>query len=353
MTAPPPSPPGRSRPVVGPADARVLPPTRRWADRAVAALDRVGLPITEQLARRRLHGLLHDDAPPRARPARQLLGCSFDLDYQEDTDALDRLVRCLDDAGATATMFSIGRLVAADPDPYARALDAGHELGNHTWSHPDNPVLCPDREWWDLTVDDMAEEVVRAQDAFAAHLGVRPAGFRTPHFKDAHRMLDALERVEELRWLSSVLVTATPTGLPYHPSRAQLAGELSHRVAPSDPAAASRLLQLPLTACPDHRWSQLCSYHTIRTPRDDAAGQGFHPLPGATDVFRRALRRAVPAGYAAVYLDPKDVCRDEPTARWFTELLAAARSDGWEVVAFGELAEAWAPYALPRPTGGP
>jgi hypothetical protein len=164
-------------------------------------------------------------------------------------------------------------------------------------------------------------------------------------------MLPALERVDELRWLSSVLCTATPTGLPFHPALEEVAGAMSHRVAPTDPAAASRLLQLPLTACPEHRWSQLCSYHTIRTPHDAPMGQGFHPADADADaVWDRALSAAVPTGYAAVYLDPKDVCRDETTARWFTDLLVRAADGGWEVVAFGTLAEQWAPYALPRRT---
>lgn len=340
--------------IVWPSAARHLSRRQGWACSSIAALDRAGVPAVRVAAERRLWGFVHDGTTPQDRPDRQLLGLSFDLDYQADTDALPRLVQCLDDADATATMFSIGRLVEQDPGPYRDALAAGHELGNHTWSHPDNPVLCPDREWWDLSIDEMHGEVVRAQDAFEQHLGVRPAGFRTPHFKDAHRMLRALEQVEELGWLSSVLCTATPTGLPFHPSLAEVAGAMSHRVAPADASVASRLLQLPLTACPEHRWSQLCSYHTIRTPHDPGIGQGFHPLGSdADEVWDRALSTAEPTGYAAVYLDPKDVCRDEPTARWFTDLLLRAAASGWEVVAFGTLAEQWAPYALPRPvTGG-
>lgn len=336
--------------IVRPDAARRLSPGQARASRAVTALDRIGLPATRFATERRLWGLVHGGSVPRQRPDRQLLGLSFDLDYQDDTDALPRLVACLAEAGATATMFSIGRLVEQDPGPYREALEAGHELGNHTWSHPDNPVLCPDREWWDLTVLEMVEEVSRAQHVFEEQLGVRPTGFRTPHFKDAHRMLTALEQVDELQWLSSVLCTATPTGLPYHPSLRDVLDDLSHRVAPTQPHSASRLLQLPLTACPEHRWSQLCSYHTIRTPHDASMGQGYHPLDADADhVWDAALATAAPAGYAAVYLDPKDVCRDEPTARWFTDLLLRAAASGWEVVAFGTLAEQWAPFALPRP----
>jgi len=75
-----------------------------------------------------------------------------------------------------ATFFCVGINVAAYPDLVRRVADAGHLVGNHTWSHPYLP---------DLTRD----EVLRQVDATAAALGtaglsttlVRPPyGARTP-----------------------------------------------------------------------------------------------------------------------------------------------------------------------------
>lgn len=49
----------------------------------------------------------------------------------------DRLLRHLAKHRALATFFVVGRAVAERPGPVGRAYAAGHEIGNHTWSHPD------------------------------------------------------------------------------------------------------------------------------------------------------------------------------------------------------------------------
>jgi peptidoglycan/xylan/chitin deacetylase (PgdA/CDA1 family) len=45
---------------------------------------------------------------------------------------LDTLTR----AGAQATVLVVGTWLAANPRLAGRILDGGHELGNHTWTHP-------------------------------------------------------------------------------------------------------------------------------------------------------------------------------------------------------------------------
>ncbi len=53
----------------------------------------------------------------------------------------DRLVDVLGDADATATFFLIGNKVAANPDGAKRLADAGMEIGNHTWEHPNMTTI--------------------------------------------------------------------------------------------------------------------------------------------------------------------------------------------------------------------
>lgn len=48
---------------------------------------------------------------------------------------LDTLLAALDERGVRATFFVTGRELAAAPDAGRRLVGAGHELGNHTWSH--------------------------------------------------------------------------------------------------------------------------------------------------------------------------------------------------------------------------
>lgn len=49
----------------------------------------------------------------------------------------DRLLQVLAAADAEATFFLVGEKVAADPLAAKRIADAGMEIGNHSWSHPD------------------------------------------------------------------------------------------------------------------------------------------------------------------------------------------------------------------------
>src|SRR5438105_9234618 len=71
-----------------------------------------------------------------------------------------------------ATFFVIGENVAEHPEIVARAAREGHEIGNHSWSHPN--------------LAKMSEEGVRSQlrrtdDAIKSATGVRPTLLRPPY----------------------------------------------------------------------------------------------------------------------------------------------------------------------------
>lgn len=326
--------------IIHPSDLRESSRPRRSIDRILSGLDRSVTRgrLASVLCERKLWGPLQH-GPLLDPPERPMLALSFDCDYQEDTDALDRLRRCLTDAGVRASIAAIGMLVSQDPEPYRRLVADGHEIVNHSMTHPDNPILNPDQEFWHLSGEQMYAEIAGAQDCFEEHLGVRPTGFRSPHFKDAHRMLEAAERVEELRYLSTVLATTSPTGVPYRPATETVIGDESFRVSAAD-GSNSRLVQVPLSPCPQHRWSPFCSYHAIRRPRNDARGQGMHDLDDFTTGWRDLLRRGEPDQFVSVYFDPKDVAVD-PVADRFTEMLRDASAEGWHVTTLHEVATTW------------
>ena len=52
-------------------------------------------------------------------------------------------IAVLQKGNAQVTVLAIGRWLAANPDLAGRIRDAGHELGNHTWSHRTMPRLDP------------------------------------------------------------------------------------------------------------------------------------------------------------------------------------------------------------------
>ncbi len=55
----------------------------------------------------------------------------------------DRLLSVLGEAHAKATFFMIGNKVAANPAGAKRVAEAGMEIGNHTWQHPNMTTLPP------------------------------------------------------------------------------------------------------------------------------------------------------------------------------------------------------------------
>jgi len=80
-----------------------------------------------------------------------------------------RLLKILQDNDAKATFFLIGNKVAADPAGARRIADAGMEIGNHTWEHPNMTTIPP---------QDVAGQFSRANDAIAAATGRAPTLYR-------------------------------------------------------------------------------------------------------------------------------------------------------------------------------
>lgn len=87
------------------------------------------------------------------------------------TPYTDRLLKVLDDADAKATFFVIGNKVAANPAGAKRIAEAGMEIGNHTWEHP-NMTTIPATE--------VPRQFSRANEAIAAATGQTPTIWRPP-----------------------------------------------------------------------------------------------------------------------------------------------------------------------------
>ena len=85
------------------------------------------------------------------------------------TPFTDRLLKVLNDDGAKATFFMIGNKVAANPAGAKRVAEAGMEIGNHTWEHP-NLTTIP--------AADVPAQFTKANDAIAAATGQTPKLWR-------------------------------------------------------------------------------------------------------------------------------------------------------------------------------
>ena len=83
-----------------------------------------------------------------------------------------RLLDMLKARHIKATFFLVGKNVQAHPELVRRIIAEGHEVGNHTWDHP---------QLSKLTDTQATDEIERTQDAIRAACGVTPTLLRPPY----------------------------------------------------------------------------------------------------------------------------------------------------------------------------
>lgn len=84
-----------------------------------------------------------------------------------------KVLDILDRSGVKATFFVVGRNAALNPHLMRRAVESGHEIGNHTWSHTALTALKKKGQ--------RRHEVEGASDVVRAATGHKPLLFRPPY----------------------------------------------------------------------------------------------------------------------------------------------------------------------------
>ncbi len=111
---------------------------------------------------------LYAPALSRLDVDRRAVWLTIDDGPSADTAAiLDALER----HGMRATFFLVGMRAAAQPQRVAEILRRGHDIANHTWSHPQG-------RFWALGPRAMTSEVEQAQATLAGLAGRPPRWFR-------------------------------------------------------------------------------------------------------------------------------------------------------------------------------
>jgi len=128
-------------------------------------------------------------APPAANSGGKVIALTFDDGPGPYTS---QLLDILDQHGAKATFFLIGSKVSSQANVVRSIHARGHQLGNHSWSHPELPKL---------PVDQIAGEVDRTNEAIRQATGVTPAILRPPYGAVNGAVLEQLR----LRGMSSIL----------------------------------------------------------------------------------------------------------------------------------------------------
>jgi peptidoglycan/xylan/chitin deacetylase (PgdA/CDA1 family) len=108
---------------------------------------------------------------PRVETDEPIVALTFD---DGPTDATDEVLAHLAAANASATFFLTGREMADRPDLAAKIAGAGHEIGNHSWSH--ERMVLKSAAW-------MRDELERTDEQIRAAGYAGPIAVRAPFCK--------------------------------------------------------------------------------------------------------------------------------------------------------------------------
>lgn len=111
----------------------------------------------------------------------------------------EKVLMLLDQYDAKATFFMLGSNVEYYPDIVKKMTEKGHELGNHTWSHPDLTALGS---------NGVMQEVQDTNEIIEKTTGKEPTVFRPPYgatndqVEAAVKMTPVLWSVDTMDWKS-------------------------------------------------------------------------------------------------------------------------------------------------------
>lgn len=123
--------------------------------------------------------------------ADKLIALTFDDGPNSDT--MMDFLEVLEQYDVKATFFVIGKMVSSNAVALKRVYKAGHEIGNHSYSHIDLSKLSN---------DEMLAEIENCQIAVEQVIGVRPAFFRPPFLSTS----DAMNSLIELPYASGYTI---------------------------------------------------------------------------------------------------------------------------------------------------
>ena len=98
----------------------------------------------------------------------------------------EKILDILDKHNVKATFFEIGEKIKATPELSKMCVDRGHEVGNHSMTHPKLPKLG--------SLAKIQLEIEENQDLIGEVTGIRPTAFRAPFLKFDERVWSVLDQ---------------------------------------------------------------------------------------------------------------------------------------------------------------
>jgi len=136
-----------------------------------------------------------DELPPAAiykgHPDKPMV--SFIINVAWGNEYLSNMLATLKKHHVSATFFLEGRWVQKNPELAKMITDAGHEVGNHSFTHPDMKHL---------TVEQIRAEITKTNEVIKATTGSNPRWFAPPSgsYKDEVVKIAAEEKMGMIMW---------------------------------------------------------------------------------------------------------------------------------------------------------
>jgi peptidoglycan-N-acetylglucosamine deacetylase len=118
-------------------------------------------------------------APPEPEPKTTVSAVHVDgpyialtFDDGPDKKLTPRLLDLLAEHHIHVTFFVVGENAVEHPEILQRAVREGHEIGNHSWSHPNLAKMSD---------ENVRSQIQRTQEAITSAIGSRPTLFRPPY----------------------------------------------------------------------------------------------------------------------------------------------------------------------------
>ncbi|HOW42788.1 MAG TPA: polysaccharide deacetylase family protein [Candidatus Omnitrophota bacterium] len=245
------------------------------------------------------------------------LTISFDCDYPRDAEALPQVLNIFSAYAFKASFACVGHWIEKYPIEHKLIVEHGHEIINHTYSHPDNEILNPGRKFRLISRQEKIEEISRCHDICRTILGVSPTGCRIPHFKTLFTP-DIYSILKELGYAysSSTWLTSTYShGMPF--------------------IASDGIIEFPVSTCPKHPFTVFDTWHSLNSPKL-LYRLGHRSAVEYISLAKYLVQLAIEThSYINIYIDPFDVIN----MPGFNDLLAyiASLKDSLEVLTYTEI----------------
>lgn len=247
------------------------------------------------------------------------LTLSFDCDYEEDVSAFPELLKILDNYKFKTSFACVGNWIERFPAAHSKLLEYGHEIVNHTYSHPDNEILNPGRKFRTLPLDEKLLEITQCHEVCRKLLNYEPIGCRIPHFRNlfSDDIYQLLERTG-YRYSSSTWITRSQhQGMPFQ--------------------AANGIWEFPLSTCPKHPFTVFDTWHSFNSKR-----LAYRLVHNTEEEYFALFKKLIDWGietnsYINVYLDPLDI----PKMKYFQQLCdyISARSAEISLMTYQQLVD--------------